>query len=223
MNETRQRLILAEQKAKELFYTIEERGLIVSGKSEKTLCDEIVKTAKEDFGIDNHWSKKIVRTGINTLQPFIANPPDVIIQEDDIVFFDFHPIFEGWEADLGRTYILGNDPVKLKIKQDVEAAWHEANAWCRWAGRRLPTEVEWELAATRGLSRGFVWGEVPEWVAGHARPWLGGPALPKATAALRVQRGVAWFEPRRLAHPKGRRFVAAEADEGFAGFRSCAL
>jgi formylglycine-generating enzyme required for sulfatase activity len=41
--------------------------------------------------------------------------------------------------------------------------------------------------------------------------------------SLRVQRGVAWFEPRRLAHAKARRFVAADDDGGtFAGFRSVA-
>ncbi|HEV7783170.1 MAG TPA: M24 family metallopeptidase [Chitinophagaceae bacterium] len=129
MNEARQRLILSEQKAKDLFDTVEKRGLIIPGKSEKELCDEIVKIAKEDFCIEEHWSKKIVRTGINTLQPFIANPPDLIIRDDDILFFDFHPVFEGWEADLGRTYVLGNDPLKLKIKKDTEAAWQEANAW----------------------------------------------------------------------------------------------
>jgi formylglycine-generating enzyme required for sulfatase activity len=97
-------------------------------------------------------------------------------------------------------------------------AWFEADAWCRWAGRRLATEIEWELAASRGLSRGFVWGEVPEWVAGHARAWPGGASV---DGASRVQRGAAWFEPRRLAHPKARRFVAADRDEGGAGFRSC--
>jgi Xaa-Pro aminopeptidase len=129
MNETRQRLILAEQKAKELFDTVEKRGLIVAGKSEKELSDEIVKIAKEDFGTEIHWGKKIVRTGINTLQPYSADPPNLIIQKDDILFFDFHPVFEDWEADLGRTYVLGNDSLKLKIKKDVEAAWHEANAW----------------------------------------------------------------------------------------------
>jgi gamma-glutamyl hercynylcysteine S-oxide synthase len=100
-------------------------------------------------------------------------------------------------------------------------SWFEAQAWCAWAGRRLPTEVEWELAASRGASRGVTWGDVPEWTAGRARAWPGGPALDAAT--LRVQRGVAWFEPRRLAHAKARRFVAPERDDGFAGFRSCAL
>ena len=100
-------------------------------------------------------------------------------------------------------------------------AWHEADAWCRWAGRRLPTEVEWELAASQGASRGVTWGDVPEWTAGRARAWPGGPVVADAPL-LRVQRGVVWLEPRRLAHAKARRFVAAEDDEGFAGFRSCA-
>lgn len=129
MDHTRQKLVLAEQKAKDLFNAVEQRGLITPGKSEQQLSDEIVQIAKDDFGIQDHWHKKIVRAGINTLQPFIANPHDVIIQNDDIVFFDFHPIVEGWEADLGRTYVIGNDPRKLKIKKVIEAAWHEANAW----------------------------------------------------------------------------------------------
>jgi len=129
MSESRQQLIIAEQKAKELFDIVEKRGLIVPGKSEATLSAEIVNIAEEDLGIKDHWSKKIVRTGVNTLQPFIANPPDLVIHEGDILFFDFHPVFEGWEADLGRTYVLGNDPLKLQIKKDVEAAWQVANDW----------------------------------------------------------------------------------------------
>jgi Xaa-Pro aminopeptidase len=129
MNEVTKQLFLAEQKAKELFNLVEHRGLIIAGKTEQQLCDEILKIAEEEFGVKNHWGKKIVRTGINTLQPYLADAPDVVIQKDDILFFDFHPIFEGWEADLGRTYVLGNDPLKLKIKNDVEAAWHEANTW----------------------------------------------------------------------------------------------
>ena len=129
MDQTAHRLFLAEQKAKELFKAVEDRGLIIPGKTEKQLSDEIVQIAKEDFGAEYHWGKKIVRTGINTLQPYVSDPPDLVIQNSDILFFDFHPVFEGWEADLGRTYVLGNDPLKQKLKKDIEAAWHEGNAW----------------------------------------------------------------------------------------------
>jgi Xaa-Pro aminopeptidase len=129
MNDTRQKLLAAQHKTKELFALVERRGLIVAGKAESELNAEIVKLAKDYFGMQEHWHKKIVRAGINTLQPYSANPPDRIIQEDDIVFLDFGPNVDGWETDLGRTYVVGNNPLKLKMKRDVEAAWQEANTW----------------------------------------------------------------------------------------------
>jgi Xaa-Pro aminopeptidase len=129
MNEAKQKLIVAEQKAKDLFSAVEDRGLIVPGKSERELTEEIVGLADSSFGIANYWHKKIVRTGANTLHAYHGNPADRIIQKDDILFLDFGPVFEGWEADLGRTYVLGNDPLKLKLKKDIEAAWQEAKAW----------------------------------------------------------------------------------------------
>ena len=46
-------------------------------------------------------------------------------QNDDILFIDFGPIFEEWEADFGRTFVIGNDPYKLKLKNDIEKAWYE--------------------------------------------------------------------------------------------------
>ena len=130
MDNAKQKLVLAEQKAKELFKAIEEAGLIAPGKTESELNDEVVKVAHDVFGIDKFWHKKIVRAGANTMQPYSGNPPDVVIQADDIVILDFGPIFEGHEADLGRTYLIGNDPSKLKIKSDAETAWQEANDWC---------------------------------------------------------------------------------------------
>ena len=119
----------SEQKAKELFNAVEQRGLIIPGKSESELAAEIVTLAKEQFCIESFWHKKIVRAGASTLYPYSGNPQDQVIKNDDIVFLDFGPIFNGWEADLGRTYVIGNDPLKQKLKKDVEEAWQVTNAW----------------------------------------------------------------------------------------------
>jgi Xaa-Pro aminopeptidase len=129
MNQIFLKLFLAEQKAKELFKAVEERELIVPGKSESELTMEIASLATRCFGITKYWHKKIVRTGVNTLHPYNGDPPDRVIQKDDILFLDFGLVFDGWEADLGRTYVLGNDPIKLKLKNDVESAWRKANDW----------------------------------------------------------------------------------------------
>ena len=129
MNTTTLNLLKAEDIAIELFEEAEERQLIVAGKDEETLNKEIFELAKELFSIEKHWHKRIVRSGANTLHPYKENPPNKIIQEDDILFFDFGPIIENWEADLGRTYVLGNDPTKLKLKNDIEKAWQETKEW----------------------------------------------------------------------------------------------
>ena len=129
MGTTKSKLIEAESLAVKLFNEIEERGLIEPGKSEKQLNAEIFNLAKELFGIEKFWHKRIVRSGANTLFPYDENPPNLIIQQDDILFFDFGPIIENWEADLGRTYVVGNDALKHKLKDDIEAAWYEARDW----------------------------------------------------------------------------------------------
>lgn len=125
MTKVRHKILEAEEKANYLFKTIEHRGLIMAGKTERQLNVDIFNLAFELFGIKKYWHKRIVRAGKNTLLPYKENPPNLILQNDDILFFDFGPVFENWEADIGKTYVLGNDSQKLKLKQDTEKAWLE--------------------------------------------------------------------------------------------------
>ncbi|MFY0606576.1 MAG: aminopeptidase P family protein [Cyclobacteriaceae bacterium] len=126
---SQEKLREAEAIAVKLFEKIEELGLISAGKTEKELNEEIFKVADESFGIKKHWHKRIVRSGSNTLYPYYENPPNLTLQEDDILFFDFGPILDEWEADLGRTYVIGNNPDKLRLKNDIEHTWHAIKNW----------------------------------------------------------------------------------------------
>jgi Xaa-Pro aminopeptidase len=113
------RLLDAQANAVTLFEEVAARGLITAGRGEQEASDRIRDLANEMFGKTRHWHKRIVRSGPHTMFPYRENPPDRIIEADDIAFADFGPIFEEFEADLGRTYVLGDDPVKHRLAADL--------------------------------------------------------------------------------------------------------
>lgn len=103
---------------------------------------------------------------------------------------------------------------------------HEAQAWCSWAGRRLPTEAQWECAAL--TAPGFAWGRVWEWTASSFLPYPGFEPHPYRDYSapwfgLRtVLRGACDATSPWLAHPRYRNFFEPHRSDIFAGFRSCA-
>lgn len=109
----------AEARGNALFDAVEAAGLIAPGKTERALNDEICAFARERFGVTQHWHKRIVRSGPNTVCIFSDDPPDRIIAADDTVYLDFGPVLEDWEADLGRSYALGADPEKQRLVADL--------------------------------------------------------------------------------------------------------
>ena len=87
MTITLKKLTEAETQALRLFKAIEDQHLVVSGKSERQLNNEVFQLAEELLGIKKYWHKRIVRAGKNTLLPYKENPPDLILKQNDIVFF----------------------------------------------------------------------------------------------------------------------------------------
>ena len=122
-------LRLAQGKAERLFHEVEARGLIRAGITESQLNQEIYDLAKEMYKILTYWHKRIVRAGANTLLPYAENPPDHTIEEDDILFLDLGPVFEEYEADFGRTFVIGSDPAKLKMRDDVAKAFSDGKLY----------------------------------------------------------------------------------------------
>jgi EgtB-related family protein len=107
----------------------------------------------------------------------------------------------------------------------VHLTYTEADRWCRWAGRRLPSEAEWEAAAMSDAA--MHWGDVWEWTASpfqpypgfvphpyrdYSQPWFDGrPVLRGASAATSP----------RMVHPRYRNYFTPERNDIYAGFRSC--
>ena len=113
------RLVEAQSKAAELFTAVTEVGILRPGVLDSEASGAIRALAAERFGVTRHWHKRIVRSGPNTLRPYQEDPPDRTMTDDDIVFADFGPVVGQWEADFGRTWVLGDDPAKLRLRDDL--------------------------------------------------------------------------------------------------------
>lgn len=112
-------LAASEARGLALLDAIEAAGIIRSGRTELEIERDIFAIAARDFGVTAHWHDRVVRAGINTLCIAGEAAPDRTVEDDDTVFLDLGPVFGDWEADVGRSYAIGNDPERRRLVADL--------------------------------------------------------------------------------------------------------
>jgi iron(II)-dependent oxidoreductase len=130
-----------------------------------------------------------------------------------------------WEGDAGAGWVSvargRRDPVDL-AQPAIHVSWHEAGAYARWAGKRLPSEQEWEVAADRLHGVGQVW----EWTRSDFAAYPGFEAFPYREYSevffgdeYRVLRGGSWATDPAVMRPSFRNWDLPRRRQIFSGFR----
>lgn len=231
---------------------------------------EISKTA-----VSNEEFEKFVNAGGYRQSEYWCNQGWSWLSENNIE----HPVYWRFDKKINHWQVrLFDQWRRLQAKSAVvNVNWYEASAYCQWAGRRLPTELEWEVAASAvptddnalltSEKRYFPWGDdapnsehanfngetlgpidvnarpagdsafgcrqmlgnVWEWTDTIFSPYPGfipdmyedysQPLFGK----VRVLRGGCWATRARLMRNTWRNYYAAERNDVFAGFRTCAI
>jgi iron(II)-dependent oxidoreductase len=179
---------------------------------------------ESEFAFDNEkWSHPIV------LRPFRMSR-SLVTNAQYLAFVEAggpKPIY--WRNDGGWQLRRFDRWIALPLDEPVvHVSWHEAQAYCRFAGRRLPTEAEWECAATSGQGFDGLFGQAWQWTVSPFLPYPGFLRDPYAEysepwfATHKVLRGGSFATPATIAHARFRNFYTPDRADIFAGLRTCA-
>jgi iron(II)-dependent oxidoreductase len=129
-----------------------------------------------------------------------------------------------WERD-GEAWVDTSRGRRVPIDPSapvIHVSWHQADGFARWAGKRLPTEFEWEAARDQLDGIGHGW----EWTSSEFLPYPGFEAFPYREYSevffgdeYKVLRGSSWASHPRVARPSFRNWDLPQRRQIFAGLR----
>jgi iron(II)-dependent oxidoreductase len=200
-----------------LGYPGQDERVVARGEGDQAYAGGVFRLGSPpggEFTFDNEkWSHPVV------LEPFrMARRP--VTYREFLAFVEAGgdaPLY--WEDGKVRRFDRWID---LPLDEPVRhVSWHQAIAYCRFAGRRLPSEAEWEFASPEPAG---VW----EWTSStflpypgfvrdpykeYSEPWFG---------THKVLRGASFATPPSVRYPRFRNFYTPDRADIFAGFRTCA-
>lgn len=105
---------------------IQEMSSRVRSGMRETEARTLIVDLQKQMGAAKAWHPPQIRFGRNTILPFGRPSQDpMLLGDNDIYFFDIGPIFDQHEGDVGRTFVVGDDPEMRKCSRDAEVIWHE--------------------------------------------------------------------------------------------------
>ncbi|MFD0799401.1 formylglycine-generating enzyme family protein [Maribacter chungangensis] len=135
-----------------------------------------ITTAERE--IDWEEMKKQVPEGTPKPHDSILQPGSLTFKKTKSSVPNLYDFSQWWKWTIGASWKHPNGPDSdIKGKENypvVQVTYEDAMAYCEWAGRRLPTEAEWELAARAG-SQGstYFWGDEASALSKNANTWEG--------------------------------------------------